>query len=159
MRRWIKWSSILVAGISGATGLLITDGLITRALVRGSAVEPDATGLESLLNGDYVYEAIAPSSTVPLSEVASHQILLRKAGHVAIGMQTNFLSQHLCFKGFIEGNQLVDTTRVLPPYTPDAQWHYDQGNWLDLDDYHRRQQAVSPEDRAAFETCLLVFSR
>ncbi|MEL7314050.1 MAG: hypothetical protein AAFN08_03755, partial [Cyanobacteria bacterium J06559_3] len=86
-------------------------------------------------------------------------LLLQKWGRIVVGVDTLSSSRTTCFKGFVEDNAIVDATRVLPPYTPDAEWTYQPGEMLDLSDYDRRGDAIAEADRTALNVCLDVFAR
>lgn len=88
-------------------------------------------------------------------------VLLQKWGRIVIGVDADLPSEVACFKGFIEGNSIIDATRVLPPYTPDAEWEYQSGEMLNLDQYDRVTEpvAMTDGDTSNLEICLEVFAR
>ncbi|MEM9005074.1 MAG: hypothetical protein AAGE59_16320 [Cyanobacteria bacterium P01_F01_bin.86] len=86
-------------------------------------------------------------------------VLFHKWGRIVVGVDSRSPSGLACFKGFIEDNTIVDATRVLPPYTPDAEWDYRPGEMLDLSNYERHPDAIAATDRSTLSTCLDVFAR
>ena len=105
-------------------------------------------------NGEYFFRG-SPSSELS----GESYLLLRKWGRIVVGMDARLPLEIACFKGFIEDNKIVDATRVLPPYTPDADWAYQPGEMLDLDSYERSTEPSIEVDREMLEVCLQVFSR
>lgn len=89
----------------------------------------------------------------------TRSLFLQKWGRIVVGVDTLSSAGTTCFKGFIEEDTIVDATRVLPPYTPNAEWAYQPGEMVDLSDYDRRTEAISATDRAALDICLEVFAR
>ncbi len=117
-------------------------------------VQDSALSLSELSDGEHYYSE--PSST----ELTHNAYLfLQKWGRIVVGVDTLSSSRTACFKGFVEGNAIVDATRVLPPYTPDAEWTYQPGEMLDLSGYEIRMDAIAEADRAALNVCLDVFAR
>lgn len=108
----------------------------------------------ALPNGEYYY--LGP----PSSELFdSPYIVLHKWGRIVIGIDARSPHQLICFKGFVEENRIIDTTTVLPPYTPDAQWDYQPGEMLSLSQYTRVAYTSTEADREILETCIEVFAR
>lgn len=118
--------------------------------------------LFDLPDGEHYFVA-ARSNELTSNELTSDRTLfLRKWGRIVVGVDT-ISSQATCFKGFVEENAIVGATRVLPPYTPNAEWTYQSGKMIDLGGYDRQIEAIAATDtatdRTALDTCLEVFSR
>ena len=122
----------------------------------------------SMATIDWVLGAKIPISTPSTSSLSLEEqstgqyyyagyILLRKAGHSAIGIDGR-RSQLACFRGFVEGDRIVNATRVLPPYQPDSRWESETGMMVDLSRY---QQVGQPDEDQlrALQKCVDVFSR
>lgn len=140
---------------------------LTTAVVLAIAVvsQREAIALESLPPGEYYYEN--PSSFA--------YVLLRKSGRTVIGLDAQ---GRACFRGFIEGDHIVNATRVYPPYQPDSRLEHQDGIMLDLAQYQRAESPIAERDpagmtiaprpsledqmrqvdRATLETCLQFFS-
>ena len=139
----IKSLSLSIALLIGATQWVPRDNPNSEQL-----------SLSELPNGEYYY------LDAPRSELSANSyVLLHKWGRIAIGIDVRPPSGSACFKGFIQDNRIVDATRVLPPYTPDAQWDYQPGDMLDLSYYNNVADPVAEEVRANLEICLDVFAR
>ncbi|MBD1867537.1 hypothetical protein H6F88_31150 [Oculatella sp. FACHB-28] len=109
-----------------------------------------ASSLENLPTGEYYYEAIHASET------SSRSILFRKAGRTVIGVQMG--ANRSCFRGFAEGNRIVNATRVFPPYDPASRQDF-QEEMLDLSQYSPVERAGRDRDRATLRTCIQFFWR
>ena len=112
------------------------------------------TPLSESPNGEYFFKG-SPSSELS----GEPYLLLHKWGRIVVGMDARLPLEIACFKGFIEDNKIVEATRVLPPYTPDADWAYQPGEMLDLGSYERSTEPSMEVDRETLEVCLQVFSR
>ena len=86
-------------------------------------------------------------------------LFLQKWGRVVVGVDTRSSNGTTCFKGFVEENAIVDAARVLPPYTPNAEWTYQPGEMIDLSNYNRHTGAIAATHRTALDICLEVFAR
>ncbi|MBE7381023.1 MAG: hypothetical protein F6J95_006400 [Leptolyngbya sp. SIO1E4] len=121
-------------------------------------IAPGAQGHEAFLqelpDGEHYYRGHGASEllTAPYT-------LFRKWGRIVVGIHGHSAMDAACFKGFLDGSTLVDATRVLPPYTPDAEWDYQPGVMLDLGQYEKVTDPMVAADREALEVCLEVFSR
>ncbi|MBE9063572.1 hypothetical protein [cf. Phormidesmis sp. LEGE 11477] len=113
-----------------------------------------ALGLFELPDGEHYY--VEPIS----SELTGDRTLfLQKWGRIVVGVDTISSFNSTCFKGFVEADAIVNATRVLPPYTPNAEWTYQPGEMTNLSNYDRRIEAIAATDRAALDICLEVFAR
>ncbi|EDX86409.1 hypothetical protein S7335_4113 [Synechococcus sp. PCC 7335] len=110
--------------------------------------------LSELPDGEHYYAE--PTSSELIDE---RSLVLEKWGRIVIGVDTISSSKMACFKGFVDGDAIVDATRVLPPYTPNAEWTYQPGEMISLSDYDRRIEAIAATDRTALDICLEVFAR
>lgn len=108
--------------------------------------------LEDLPTGEYFYEEINTSERAP-----SQSVLLRKAGRTVIGVQIR-RNGNSCFRGFAAGNQIVNATRVFPPYDPASRQDF-QEEMLDLSQYSQVEREVGERDRATLQTCIQFFWR
>ncbi|NJL40477.1 MAG: hypothetical protein HC840_25165 [Leptolyngbyaceae cyanobacterium RM2_2_4] len=110
---------------------------------------PDS--LEDLPTGEYYYQ---PSS----SERALGQFVwFRKAGRTVVGMIRSE-SGNFCFRGFAEGNQIVNATRVFPPYDPASRQDF-QEEMLDLSRYSQVEPDGREGDRTLLQSCIQFFWR
>ena len=114
--------------------------------------------LSELPDGQHYY---AEHHAEPISSelTRTRALFLQKWGRIVVGVDTLSSSRRACFKGFVEENAIVDATRVLPPYTPNAEWTYQLGEMINLSHYDRRTDAIAATDRAALDICLEVFAR
>ncbi|MEL7072254.1 MAG: hypothetical protein AAGN15_26955 [Cyanobacteria bacterium J06581_3] len=110
--------------------------------------------LSELPDGEHYY---AKSTSHELT--GDHSLFFKKWGRIVVGVDTTSALRMTCFKGFIEEDSIVNATRVLPPYTPSAEWTYQPGEMIDLGDYDRRIEAIAATDRTSLNTCLEVFAR
>ena len=156
----------LIAVVSCSTALLLSSGLVTQPKSQPesqsrSQQESQRTSLSlsEIPNGEHYYVGH------PSSELSDEpRVLLSKWGRVVVGISTRLHLGRLplgavCFKGFVEGDKIMNATRVLPPYAPDSQWDYLPGEMLDLSQYEKVASSPAAEDTAALGICLEVFSR
>jgi hypothetical protein len=134
------------------TTVLVSSALLT-------CVSAQSIPLEELPRGEYYYEQIeavvlsnGSQGTAPRSF-----LVLGKVGRTVVGMEAGLRSAS-CFKGFVQGNQIVDMTRIFPPYDPASAWNFQTGVAIDLDDYQRVERTLSERDRNTFQTCIEFFS-
>jgi hypothetical protein len=145
----------------GAVRQLSTAVLVALAVVS----HHEANSLESLPPGTYYYEHPSRSASV----------LLRKAGRSVIGLDSQ---EQACFRGFIEGDRIVNATRVDPPYQPDSRLEHRDGIMLNLAEYQRVEDSIAANapfaatiaprpsleehmrqvDRETLQTCIQFFS-
>jgi len=111
------------------------------------------TSLENLPTGQYYYENVAGG------RVEQGYILLRKIGRTVVGIDGRSRTQSPCFRGFLEGDRIVDATRIYPPYHTDSRWDAHRGEMVDLGDYQRVNRAITDEQAETLITCLRIFSR
>jgi hypothetical protein len=159
----------------------ISGQLVTSlALFIMASSTPSALSLESLPTGEYYYQLSDPvadqvssqsagqatrdfaeqsTGKSPLtSSMSGQSVLLRKAGRTVIGVQLGSGSGNPCFRGFVQGNRIVNATRVFPPYNPAARSDF-QPEMFDLSEYSQVEAAVSEADRATLQTCMQFFWR
>jgi hypothetical protein len=106
--------------------------------------------LEEQSAGQYFYAAI---------DAPEQFILVRKAGHSVIGVDGR-RSQKICFRGFLDGDRIVNAMRIFPPYTPDSRWESSRsGELVNLSHYLQLDQLPTEEQAAALKPCLEFFSR
>ncbi len=123
-----------------------------------------ALGLSELPDGEHYYAAptaseLAGSELIAGELIGDRTLFLQKWGRIVVGVDMVSSANSTCFKGFVEEGKIVDATRVLPPYTPNAEWTYQPGEMIDLSDYDRRIEAIAATDRTALDICLEVFAR
>lgn len=139
--------------------------LITLMLGCGNFVQPpleppleepalEATLLENLPTGQYLYRDGGADGAPRRGS-----ILLRKIGHTVIGLDQRPRAGNACFRGFLEGDRILNATRIYPPYQPDSRWEQQPGTMVDLSQYRSVDAAVTHEQAAMLHTCLTVFSR
>ncbi|WP_038015638.1 hypothetical protein [Synechococcus sp. PCC 7335] len=128
--------------------------LVMLLLGMSQPVQNLALVLSELPDGEHYYAE--PTSSELIDE---RSLVLEKWGRIVIGVDTISSSKMACFKGFVDGDAIVDATRVLPPYTPNAEWTYQPGEMISLSDYDRRIEAIAATDRTALDICLEVFAR
>ncbi|NEQ26964.1 MAG: hypothetical protein F6K28_49695 [Microcoleus sp. SIO2G3] len=136
---------------------MITVGQITAVLLLSIVVASNSselTSLEDLPPGEYYYEG----SYSPQMK-GNQYVLLRKSGKTVVGLEVRSRSRNPCFRGFADENRIVNATRVFPPYHPDSKWEFQQGEALNMNQYHRVDQAGTTSDRETLQTCLQVFWR
>jgi hypothetical protein len=107
--------------------------------------------LENLPTGEYYYQKLATENA------SSQSVWFRKAGRTVIGV-VHAESGNLCFRGFAEGNQIVNATRVFPPYDPASRQDF-QEEMLDLSQYSPVEEAGRDRDRTTLRTCIQFFWR
>ena len=112
------------------------------------------TSLRALPDGEHYYQGQSSSELL-----VTPYALFHKWGRIVVGIEGHSPADAACFKGFLEGHAIVDATRVLPPYTPDAEWNYQSGLMLDLSQYEKGVNPANEVEREALEICLDVFSR
>lgn len=131
-----------------------------------TAPTAELTALENLPTGQYYYQEppLRSSAQTSLNAGANapHQLrqgylLLRKAGHSVIGIDRRLRSRHACFRGFVEGDRIISTMRVFPPYRPDARWER-QADMVDLSRYQRVNRVPTAAEKTALQDCLAFFS-
>jgi hypothetical protein len=106
--------------------------------------------LEEQSTGQYFYAAI---------DAHEQYILVRKAGHSVIGVDGR-RSQKICFRGFLDGNRIVNAMRVFPPYAPDSRWESSRsGEFINLSHYLQLDQSPTEDQAASLKPCLEFFSR
>lgn len=107
--------------------------------------------LEMLPTGEYYYESSGAGRT--------EHVLLRKVGRTTIGVNLQAIGEPVCFRGWLEGNAIVNATWMLPPYQPDARLIHEDGVLLDLTAYRPSGGSPSEDDRAALRSCIQFFWR
>jgi hypothetical protein len=110
------------------------------------------TQLEDLPTGQYYYEVPTPTQAEP------RFVLLRKAGRGVIGLDRRSTS-NICFRGFLEGDRIVNAVRVFPPYHPDSKWDSRGGELMNLSRYQQVDRKITATEATALQTCLQFFSR
>ena len=115
---------------------------------------PSLSVLANLPTGQYLYEEKNIAATA-----RSGYILVYKVGHTAIGIDGRSRLQSPCFRGFVEGNQIVNATRVFPPYRPDSRWESQRGEMVDLSHYQLSDRPISAEQVSTLRTCIQFFGR
>jgi hypothetical protein len=109
--------------------------------------------LEDLPTGQYYYEV--PTS---LTQAEPRFVLLRKAGRGIIGLDRRSTS-NICFRGFLEGDRIINAVRVFPPYHPDSKWDAREGELMNLSRYQQVDRKITTAEATALQTCLQFFSR
>jgi hypothetical protein len=134
------------------TTVLVLSALLT-------CVSAESIPLEELPRGEYYYERVEAVilSNEPQGATQPAFLILGKVGRTVVGMEVGLRSAS-CFKGFVQGNQIVDMTRIFPPYDPASVWNFQPGVAIDLDDYQRVERTLSERDRHTFQTCIEFFS-
>jgi hypothetical protein len=105
--------------------------------------------LEEQSTGQYLYTAI---------DAPEQYILVRKAVHSIIGVDSR-RSQKICFRGFLDGDRIVNAMRVFPPYAPDSRWESRSGELVNLSHYLQLDQPPTEEQTNSLKPCLEFFSR
>lgn len=106
--------------------------------------------LEEQATGRYLYAGI---------DAPEQYILLRKAGHSVIGVDGR-RSQKVCFRGFLDGDRIINAMRVFPPYAPDSRWESSRsGELVNLSHYLQLDQLPTEEQADSLKPCLEFFSR
>ncbi|MBD3884145.1 hypothetical protein IFO70_20570 [Phormidium tenue FACHB-886] len=142
---WVLGTLIL---LSGTNNLVAPTNHQTH-----SASLPTAISLEQLPTGRYYYAS--PEASANLKRRSF--VLLRKAGTTVIGFDHRSAAEPACFRGFIEGDRIINATRVLPPYQPDSPLH--SGETLDLTGYQPVEHDVSAQEAETLQTCINFFWR
>lgn len=159
MGKFTLFSQVLVASYTGRTARPMTMLGWTLAIALLMPIltpTPEALGSEGSVH-------VPSVSFLSLEEQSTGQyyytgyILLRKAGHTAIGVDGR-RSRLICFRGFVEGDRIVNATRIMPPYQPDSRWESRDGTMVDLSGYDRVGQP-DEEQLEALQKCLDVFAR
>lgn len=117
-----------------------------RSLLILPIVLAQTPSLEMLPTGEYYYESSGAGRT-------SH-VLLRKVGRTTIGVDLQAIGDPICFRGWLDGNTVVNATWMLPPYQPDSRLRHEDGILLDLTAYRPAIDSPSETDRAALRSCL-----
>lgn len=107
--------------------------------------------LEMLPTGEYYYESSGAGRT--------SYVLLRKVGRTTIGVDLQAIGDPICFRGWLDGNAVVNATWMLPPYQPDARLMHEDGVLLDLSAYRPAIDSPRAIDRAALRSCMQFFWR
>jgi hypothetical protein len=110
------------------------------------------TSLEQLPTGLYYY-----SQSNQISSKRPNFVFFRKSGSTIIGWDHRSTVAPACFRGFIEGNQVINATRVLAPYQPDSQLQ--QGQTIDLATYSATEDTVPDAATETLQTCMNFFWR
>lgn len=131
--------------------MLRTTSLILFLVLSNESAQTFAM-LENLPTGNYYYENLRSE------RVGNQYIVLRKVGHVVVGVDVQSRLRNPCFKGFVEQNSIVDATRIFPPYDPASKWEHRKGEVFNLDSYRRIEQTFTASDNTALQKCLRVFS-
>lgn len=149
--------------IKRASLLAFSIGLTPVALKTGTTGTL-AASLESLPTGQYYYvnsnagsDAGSNADAEPAERRRQAYVLLRKAGTTVIGVDGRSQTP-TCFRGFIEGDRIIDATRVFPPYQPDSRWDT-QEELVNLSQYQAIEQPPSPEQAETLQTCIQFFWR
>lgn len=109
------------------------------------------TSLEQLPTGLYYYSQPDASPKRP------DFVLFRKSGSAIIGWDHRSVTAPACFRGFLDGNQIVHATRVFAPYQPDSQLQQDET--IDLTTYEASQPSLSDSTADTLQTCINFFWR
>ncbi len=131
--------------------LLPVLAIFTAQSAGSQAVSLQAVSLQEMPTGEYYY-----SST---SAGRPQHVLLRKAGRTVIGIDLQAIEDPVCFRGWLEGDRIVNTTWLLPPYQPDARLRHTAGVMLDLATYQSLSDSPSDRDREALRSCMNFFWR
>ncbi|NEQ27193.1 MAG: hypothetical protein F6K28_50945 [Microcoleus sp. SIO2G3] len=110
-----------------------------------------ASSVEMLPTGEYYYESTGAGRP--------QYVLLRKAGRTVIGVDLQAIGEPVCFRGWLEGDAVVNATWMLPPYQPDSRLTHEDGVLLDLTSYRPATDTPSREERAALRSCIHFFWR
>lgn len=132
--------------------MLRTTSLILFLVLGDESAQREFAMLENLPTGNYYYENLRSE------KVGNQYIVLRKVGHVVVGVDVQSRFRNPCFKGFVEQNRIVDATRIFSPYDPASKWDHRKGEVFNLDSYRRIEQTFTASDNAALQKCLRVFS-
>ncbi|NJL21623.1 MAG: hypothetical protein HC895_13685 [Leptolyngbyaceae cyanobacterium SM1_3_5] len=95
--------------------------------------------LEMLPMGEYYYERTGAGRP--------QHVLLRKVGRTTIGVDLQAIGEPICFRGWLDGNTVVNATWMLPPYQPDSRLMREDGVFLDLNTYRRRSTVRARRSR------------
>ncbi|MBD2089706.1 hypothetical protein H6F67_07550 [Microcoleus sp. FACHB-1515] len=107
--------------------------------------------LETLPTGEYYYESTGAGRP--------QHVLLRKVGRTTIGVDLQAIGDPVCFRGWLDGNMIVNATWMLPPYQPDARLMHEDGVLLDLSAYRPAIDSPSAADQDALRSCMQFFWR
>lgn len=110
-----------------------------------------STSFETLPRGEYYY--------VHLTTGRPQHVLLRKAGRTVIGVDLQPIGEPMCFRGWFDGDRVVNATWLRPPYQPDSRLTHETGTLLDLTGYQPATTPPSDRDQAALQSCMNFFWR
>ena len=131
--------------------LLPVLSILTVQSARSQAVSLQAVSLQERPTGEYYYESTGAGRP--------QHVLLRKAGRTVIGVDLQAIGDPVCFRGWLEGDRIVNATWLLPPYQPDARLRHTAGVMLDLASYRPVSDRASEPERDALRSCMNFFWR
>jgi len=121
------------------------------AILTVQSARSQVVSLQEKPTGEYYYESTGSGRP--------QHVLLRKAGRTVIGVDLQAIGDPVCFRGWLEGDRIVNATWLLPPYQPDARLTHTEGVMLDLASYHPVSDRPSAPDREALRSCMNFFWR
>jgi hypothetical protein len=128
---------------------ILPSGILTIASTAMLLTQRSVT-LEEQSTGQYFYAAL---------DAPEQYLLMRKVGHSVIGVDGR-RSQKICFRGFLDGDRIVNAMRIFPPYAPDSRWESSRsGELVNLSQYVQLDQLPTEEQAASLKPCLEFFSR
>lgn len=155
---WIAVAGSFVLPKTSSLARSNSAGLNSAASSADPTIRESAPDLASLPTGRYYFAPAEQSSEQSsASRKRSSFILFRKSGRTIIGWDHRSVSGPACFRGFIEGEQVVNATRVLAPYQPDSALQ--QGETIDLSGYESTAHEISAVEAQTLQTCVGFFWR
>ena len=143
---------------SAACMAMLTNALMPQAIVRADSASTEsansAPDLANLPTGRYYFAPPAPNSA---SRRFSSFVLFRKSGRTIIGWDRRSTIEPACFRGFIQGSQIINATRVFSPYQPDSA--FQSGETIDLSGYESTEHEPSEIESKTLQTCINFFWR
>ena len=121
------------------------------AILTVQSARSQVVSLQEKPTGEYYYESTGSGRP--------QHVLLRKAGRTVIGVDLQAIGDPVCFRGWLEGDRIVNATWLLPLYQPDARLTHTEGVMLDLASYHPVSDRPSAPDREALRSCMNFFWR
>lgn len=148
--------TLLIAGI--ATAVIFSSGTESEApvsaQVAASQLVSSSADLTALPTGRYYFAPPDQSST---SRKRPSFVLFRKSGSTIIGWDHRSALEPACFRGFIEGDQVVRATRLFAPYQPDSVLQ--SGETIDMSGLESTDHEISAAEAQSLQTCMNFFWR
>ena len=121
------------------------------AILTVQSARSQVVSLQEKPTGEYYYESTGSGRP--------QHVLLRKAGRTVIGVDLQAIGDPVCFRGWLEGDRIVNATWLLPLYQPDARLTHTEGVMLDLASYRLVSDRPSRSDQDALRSCMNFFWR